>query len=411
MILIVPFIISMLNILTNHTMLIRKRSVLFCITAFILNSMLVLVVASYLRMHVTDPMIYKYVFYGVFFWYFGYIYFVFSDTLPIKLFSMLSVGVFSTIIVALSNMLYNFIEVEKVNLLPIQSIRMTLQLLLLWVSYSLYGKYFKKVLVKISDNVIYLMSGYMFIALLMLINNFSWNGQLLTNGVSMVEMSLLIVFIILGYLIVFFGISSFSKNISLKQRVSRLKEQSDIYYNLASYDDLTGIASRQNIINQISETLTKCQSSKDLFAVLMFDIDKFKAINDQYGHTIGDTALKYVADRVDGCLREGDLIGRLGGDEFLICPKSIHTLGDVQVLIKRIIEVFEGPLVIGELRIPIDISIGVSIYPTNARQVEDLLNQSDQAMYMAKKEIGTTYSIYKGSHNNQMLDKLQIVEE
>ncbi len=372
-------------------MLTRKRSPIYCVVAFIVNTLVVMIIATYFKMTIANPVIFKFMFYSVAFMYIGYIYLVFSDAFSIKLFSMLSIWVFSTIIIGISNMTYNFVDGDSVNIYVVHAVRIVLQILLLGISHRWYGKYFKTVLGKINANVIHLMSGYMVIALILLINSFSWNNEILANSSPIVEMLLIIIFILLGYFIVFFGISSASKNTLLKQNMSTLKEQSDIYYNLANYDDLTGIASRQNIIDQISRTLNDCESTNTKCILFMFDIDKFKAINDRYGHTIGDTALKYVVNRVKNCLREDDLIGRLGGDEFIIFPKSIQTTTDAEALVNRITDVLKTPLIIDETSISIDISIGISVFPTDAQQIDDLINQADQAMYQAKKEVGTTY--------------------
>jgi diguanylate cyclase (GGDEF)-like protein len=211
----------------------------------------------------------------------------------------------------------------------------------------------------------------MFIALLLLINSFLWNNRVMRNADSIAEIFLLIIFILLGYFIVFFGINSSSKNALLKQNMSTLKKQSDIYFNLANYDDLTGVASRQNIINQISKTLNNCEYTNKKCMIFMFDIDKFKAINDRYGHIIGDEALKYVSNKVKICLREDDLIGRFGGDEFIIFLKNTHNKGDAESLIKRIVNNLKQPLIVNGELIYIDISIGVSIFPTDSRFADD----------------------------------------
>lgn len=394
MTLIATVMIALLNILTNHTMLTRKRSIPYCAIAFIVNTLLVLILGIYFRNRITDLMVYKYVFYAIAFIYIGYIYMVFSDAFSIKLFSMLSVWGFSTIITSVSNMIYDLLGGYSLNVYVVNAFRIILQLLLLRMAYKWYGNYFKAVLGKININIINLMSGYMLIALLLLINSFAWNNIYLSNTGSVVDISLIIIFIVLGYFIAFFGIASSSKNTLLKQNMSTLKEQSDIYYKLANYDDLTGIASRQNTIEQISQTLNDCQSTNTKCILFMFDIDKFKDINDRYGHAMGDTALKYVIKRVKNCLREEDLIGRMGGDEFVIFPKSIHTAEEARSLVRRIKDVLKTPLIIDEASIPIDISIGVSVFPTDAQEMDDLFNQADQAMYQAKKGAGTTYEFF-----------------
>lgn len=207
-------------------------------------------------------------------------------------------------------------------------------------------------------------------------------------------MTLLLVFIMLGYLILFFGISSASKNALLEQNVNMLKKQSDAYYKLANCDALTGIANRKHIIDYIEKSLNDYKDIDKKIAFIMFDIDKFKGINDQYGHQVGDKALKYVVSRIKNCIREDDFIGRLGGDEFLVVSKNFQTSTDIEALIDRIIHSLGAPLKIDDYLIYIDISIGISVFPADGVLMDDLLERADQAMYRAKKREGTTYELF-----------------
>ena len=93
--------------------------------------------------------------------------------------------------------------------------------------------------------------------------------------------------------------------------------------------------------------------------------------------------------------REEDLIGRLGGDEFIIFQKNINTKSDVELLLQRIQNTLKTPLTIDENFIPIDISIGVSVYPTDAQHIDELYDKADKSMYIAKKRLGTTYNFFQ----------------
>ena len=387
-------IIPMLNILKNHTMLTRRRSIPYCVIAFFLNSLFLTIVSRYLKNIITDPIIFKYVFYFLASSYIVYISIVFSEPFSVKLFSMFNVWVYSTIIISISSMIYDIAGNYTVSPYIINSARVILHLILLGIFYIWYGGYFKRIVGKINSGVTYLMSGYMFLALIMLISSTSLKNQIVANNISIVEMLFLVCFIVLGNLIVFFGVSSASKNALLNQSMNDLQKQSDIYYKLANYDSLTGIANRQNILTYISETLNDNQNTNEKFTIFIFDIDKFKYINDGYGHLVGDKALKYLVKRVENCLREDDSFGRLGGDEFVIFPKNIKTKTDAESLIKRIVTALETPLKIDEDLIPINISIGVSVFPTDARLMDDLIELADQAMYKAKERVGTTYEFF-----------------
>lgn len=388
-------IVATLNILTNHTMLNRKKSISYCVIAFIINSILVIVCSLFFSAVITNPTIFKYVFYLTAFLYFGYIYLVFCDSLPTKIFSMFSIWVFSTIILSISNMTFNIFGDHTMTLYIANAIRITLQLLLLGISYKWYGAYFKKILKLVDVKTASLMSCYMVLALILLIDSFSWNHVILKNRDGVTEMLLFIIFILLGYFIVFLGISSFSRNALLKQNMISIKKQSKLNYMLANYDDLTGVATRQNIFKQISNAVDDFNVSKSPFALIIFDIDNFKSINDCFGHLIGDTAITLLAKRVENCLREQDAIGRLGGDEFIILANGIHTRTDVEFLIRRIQNALKAPLVIGDHLIQIDISIGVSLFPSNSQLVDELYEQADKAMYLAKKSIGTTFNFFQ----------------
>ena len=388
-------IVATLNLLTNHTMLTRKKSISNCVLIYIINSIFVIVCSIILQNSITSPTIYKFVFYFTAFLYIGYIYLVFSDSFPIKIFSMFSIWVFSTIILSISNMTFNIIGDHSMTLHIVNAIRIILQLLLLGICYKWYGVYFKKILAAVHVKIAYLMSCYLILALILLINSFSWNNRILTNRNSIIEMVLFIIFITLGYFIVFIGISSTSKNILLNKNMNTIEKQSKINYMLANYDDLTGIATRQNIFNQISKAVDEFKFTNVQFALIIFDIDKFKSINDRYGHTIGDTSLTLVAKRVANCLRETDAIGRLGGDEFIIFSNDIHTKTDVEFLIRRIQNTLKAPLTIGEHLIQIDISIGISLFPSNSQLVDELYEQADKAMYLAKKSAGTTFNFFQ----------------
>ncbi len=389
-----PIMISMLNILTNHTMLTKKRSNLYCIIAYIINALFLGVLLNYINSIVMDPAIYKYLSYSVGFSFIFYIIMVFEDPFSIKLFAMLSTWIFSTIILLISSLIYDLIEGYNASFHIINATSVVFHILLFVFFYKGAGKKFRETLEKINKKIIYLMSTYLMIAFIFLIKSSSWDGKLLSNAVTIFEMILLMVFIILGYLIVFFGISSASKNVLLEHNLDIITKQSDTYYKLANYDILTGIANRQYIMNYILEKLNDYKNTDEKLFFIMFDLDKFKAVNDNYGHKAGDEALKFVVNRLKNCIREDDFIGRLGGDEFIIISNNMDTQTDAELLISRIIKALETPFKIGKESIYIDISIGVSIFPTDGLLIDDLLEKSDQAMYKAKARNGTSYEFF-----------------
>ena len=131
------------------------------------------------------------------------------------------------------------------------------------------------------------------------------------------------------------------------------------------------------------------------------DIDKFKLINDNYGHTVGDEVLKYLSCKISEALRESDSIGRVGGDEFVIFLKLIHDERDLESLMDRIFEALKQPLIIDKNEIKIDVSVGISVFPDHSSDLDSLINQADRAMYEAKKIVGCSYAFYQKGEKDE----------
>lgn len=152
----------------------------------------------------------------------------------------------------------------------------------------------------------------------------------------------------------------------------------------ATHDSLTGLANRAFFEGRLNRLLSDCQPS-DHVAVLYLDCDRFKQINDHYGHASGDIVLVTIADRMKAQLRESDLIARLGGDEFAVLLAPIHDTKDVLHIADNIlacmnqsIKLTDGSHIIASL------SIGIALYPEHANTAQTLLEKADQAMYQAK---------------------------
>lgn len=183
--------------------------------------------------------------------------------------------------------------------------------------------------------------------------------------------------------------------IHIIRNISERKIAEEKITYLANYDSLTGIPNRAYLMHELDIFVERSIREEHKLAVIFFDIDKFKTINDTYGHNIGDKVLKTVARRVQGTIRKVDTFGRLGGDEFLIIQSSIEKNEDVLALINRIFKTLDEPISIENGEIKISISAGISIYPDNAKDMNLLLSSADHAMYAAKKESGNSYKFYK----------------
>ena len=182
--------------------------------------------------------------------------------------------------------------------------------------------------------------------------------------------------------------------INIIRDISDRKEAEARIRYLAEFDALTGLENRARIIERLDNTWADSQSSPASFAVMVIDLDKFKHINDRYGHLAGDMVLQEAARRFLRAMRKNDYIGRYGGDEFLVVQKNTAGKKDIQALITRIFSEFEPPYHIGDRRIRSHLSIGISVYPHDGRKQDELIRFADQAMYAAKKIGGNSYCFY-----------------
>ncbi len=168
---------------------------------------------------------------------------------------------------------------------------------------------------------------------------------------------------------------------------SDITEQLAIKHRLeyeATHDPLTGLANRTFVLERLCAALGSADPRP--LAIAFIDLDDFKVINDSLGHNIGDTVLASAAQRIRGVVRRNDLVGRLGGDEFIALLLDSGEREDIDRLIKRIREALIEPISAGRRRLRIDASIGVvTVAPGDSRTAEDLLRDADIAMYQAKK--------------------------
>ncbi|WP_313894243.1 sensor domain-containing diguanylate cyclase [Psychrobacillus sp.] len=154
---------------------------------------------------------------------------------------------------------------------------------------------------------------------------------------------------------------------------------------MATYDPMTGVINRSAFIEELDETIELAKFSKEKFALLYLDLDKFKEVNDSLGHGVGDSLLVEFAKRMKVNVRHQDVVGRIGGDEFLILIKDID-MEKIEGIVKRMHASFSNPYLIHGKEVISTSSIGIALYPKHANSSEKLMNIADQALYQAKKE-------------------------
>jgi diguanylate cyclase (GGDEF)-like protein len=164
--------------------------------------------------------------------------------------------------------------------------------------------------------------------------------------------------------------------------------------HMALHDALTNLPNRMFFREQMEIRLAQLERGQK-FAVLCFDLDQFKTVNDTLGHPFGDELLRQVSDRVRSCLREGDTIARLGGDEFAVLQGSINQPTETTALAARLIEVIGAPFDLNGHQAVIGASVGIAVAPSDASDPDQLLKNADLALYRAKKDGGRAYRFFE----------------
>lgn len=164
--------------------------------------------------------------------------------------------------------------------------------------------------------------------------------------------------------------------------VSELKEARDTARHLADRDQLTDLHNRAYLQNHLNRITTRKDTRS---AMIFFDVDRFKSINDRYGHEAGDTVLKAIATRARSAFRADDLVARLGGDEFVVFVEDVASQSDLNDRIERLREALSEPIIHDKTRIEAAISVGVSIFEPDDMDLSAVLREADIALYASKK--------------------------
>lgn len=178
-------------------------------------------------------------------------------------------------------------------------------------------------------------------------------------------------------------------------------------YRLAHYDALTGLPNRLLFLDRLNQAMVQAQRNERLVAVMLLDLDRFKAINDNLGHSMGDRLLRDVAGRLARCVREDDTVARLGGDEFTILLPEIRYIQDGAIVAQKILDELSQPFDLDGNEVFIGTSIGIALYPFD-EQLEILLRNADIAMYHAKERGGNSYLFYATEMNTANLRRLSL---
>jgi len=179
----------------------------------------------------------------------------------------------------------------------------------------------------------------------------------------------------------------------------------------ALHDNLTQLPNRQLFNDRLELAITHANRNNGILAVMFIDLDRFKLVNDTYGHAEGDELLKKVAARLKHCMRAGDTLARQGGDEFTVLLPDLHSAENATIIANKIIEDFKTPYTVKDNEFRATASIGIAVYPRDGETADILLRNSDIAMYKAKVNGKNGLKFYCPESNSFYQDRIVLENE
>ncbi|HEY7923481.1 MAG TPA: EAL domain-containing protein [Vicinamibacteria bacterium] len=180
---------------------------------------------------------------------------------------------------------------------------------------------------------------------------------------------------------------------------------------LAHRDPLTGLPNRRLFEDRLEIALAQAHRYRQRVGLVFIDLDRFKQVNDGFGHPAGDELLRGVAERLGQCVREGDTVARLGGDEFTLLLPGIHYAEDLTAIARKLVEALREPHRIGGRELRVTASGGISLYPEDGEDGEALLRCADTAMYRAKERGRDNFQLFSTSMAERALERRSLEEE
>jgi diguanylate cyclase (GGDEF)-like protein len=182
--------------------------------------------------------------------------------------------------------------------------------------------------------------------------------------------------------------------IGVAQDVTERRQQDDMVRFLAYHDALTGLPNRRLLEDRLKQALYRAERRESSVGLLLIDLDDFKEVNDSAGHRAGDAVLREVAIRLSGCMRKADTLARQGGDEFVVVMGDLAGEADCQVVAEKIHRALAPEVRLEERSFSIGASIGIAVFPGDAKDGDALLRNADAAMYRAKQLGRNHYRFY-----------------
>lgn len=208
-----------------------------------------------------------------------------------------------------------------------------------------------------------------------------------TAGMDSATLAVIIGITTLSIMLVTLGISALDAHHAAHtaKLADSLQVANEQLRNVALYDSLTGLPNRFLLRDRLDQAVSRAGRNGKSFALMFVDLDKFKPVNDSFGHRVGDMLLKAVAGRLEGCVRKDDTVARTGGDEFVVVLHQIGHADEAAMISNKILEALSRPFHVENHELDISCSIGIGVYPRDGEDLNTLMNNADAAMYSAKR--------------------------
>lgn len=193
--------------------------------------------------------------------------------------------------------------------------------------------------------------------------------------------------------------------------ITQRRKMEEQLIHQATYDSLTNLPNRSLLVDRVQQAIMQAKKAKTKVAVLFLDLDRFKLINDSLGHTVGDDLLQLVASRLIKATRDGDTVARIGGDEFVAVLPMLKDEDEALPIAKRILSTLDEPFFLGEHKFNITTSIGVSFYPKDGENFEELLKNADLSMYSAKDSGRNNIKMYTLEMDQKIKSRVSMENE